>query len=268
MSVRPTSDSTTPLISVQRRSSPADTGSVAGAAIASTTGRLAAMGAATAAERAAAAGGAGARVAVLGATAPGMTVIPGGVTGGAGGATAGAGAHLGAGGVRAVAPRRRDADVVQHAVVTAYDEERFVRHRAGPLEHAVDEPRIAGAGDSNHVSDQNESDGEENDEGLHRAPPARRLRKKNARAFSAAESRWGRSRAGQRVLISPRVPRSSEKNSPYRRSAGWCTTVAHGARRHNGARRRGRRRHPRSHARDARAVRRQGARRRIGEKRP
>jgi hypothetical protein len=53
VSVRPTSDSTTPVISVQRRSSLAETGSAAGAGAgsASTTGRLAAAGGATAADR-------------------------------------------------------------------------------------------------------------------------------------------------------------------------------------------------------------------------
>src|SRR5207237_1906987 len=110
-----------------------------------------------------------------------------------------------------------DADVVQHAVVTAHDEEGFVRHRAGPLEHAVDETRIAGAGDGNHMSHQDESNGEENDEGLHGAPPAPRLRKENARAVRQRNRGGG---AHERVSVSSFLLAYAGRRKKFPHTAG------------------------------------------------
>jgi len=56
----------------------------------------------------------------------------------------------------ALAPRSRDADVVQHAIVTAHDYERLVSHDAGPFQHTVEEARIAGACASSENAEQKE----------------------------------------------------------------------------------------------------------------
>jgi len=85
--------------------------------------------------------------------------------------------NAGAGRHRAIASRGGEADVVEDAVVTAHDDERFVCHSARPFEDTVDEAWVTGRGDGDERSG-GECDARENKSGpLHGgtsggAPPA------------------------------------------------------------------------------------------------
>src|SRR5262245_28104387 len=87
-----------------------------------------------------------------------------------------------AGGERRVAPRRGDRDVVDPTIVTTHDEKWLIRDRARPLEHTVDESRIAGPGEGCRSRGQNDDkNGEVHHKVLHRAPPTSPARKGSAR---------------------------------------------------------------------------------------
>src|SRR5262249_9927161 len=135
---------------------------------------------------------------------------------------------------RAVVSHRRDRHVIQRAIVAAYDDERLVRERARPFEHAVDESGIAGAGDGRRIRGEENDDGNEHDPGgFHeQAPPGA------AGTQVECHTRFrtpGGERGGTRLLMCPRVYISAEKVFPYHAKRRWCTTIAHGARRHHGA---------------------------------